>query len=430
MEMVSGFPSKIYSIFWFDFFFEIHYILNLFHNIMLTIHFIGACMKQYSLFAILLITVLFGCIFTGFQCGSTEMTSAKLYINRQDWPNAETALEKEVAKNPTNAEAWYNLGIARIQLGKFESVVTALDNCLKNSTLYAEQVKNAKLNVWGQVFNKGISYHNQMAKASTDSQSILLQSAIREYKLALQINPDSVGPYQNLAAIYHTAGNTDEEIAIWKEARARRNDPQFTAYIIDAMIKKADDAKAKGDKQTANEYLNKAIIEIDSARKANPDDSEMLGSMINLYIEAGRSKEAMPYMREAIQKDPKNKVFQNDLGLLLMQTDSLDEAAEHFAAAVAADSTYEDALRNGSVAYVKMGQKMKEEATAKDPKGKSSNKAYVAKFKVAVTLLEKLVSIKPENPDFWDAIASAYGNAGMFKEAENAIKKADSLRKK
>jgi Flp pilus assembly protein TadD len=309
-------------------------------------------------------------------------------------------------------------------------VVTALDNCLKNSTEYVDQVKNAKLNAWGQVFNKGISYHNLMTKASKDSQAILLQSAIKEYQLAIQINPDSVGPYQNLAAIYHTADNTDDEIAIWKEARARRNDPQFTSYIIDAMIKKSEDARAKGDKQTANDYLDKAIIEIGIVRQANPEDTEMLSTMINLYIEAGRSKEAMPYMREAIQKDPKNKVFQNDLGLLLMQTDSLDEAAKHFTAAVAADSSYEDALRNGSVAYVKMGQKIKEEAAAKDPKGKLSNKEYVAKFKVAVTLLEKLVSIKPENPDFWDALASAYGNAGMFKEAENAIKKADSLRKK
>jgi tetratricopeptide (TPR) repeat protein len=358
------------------------------------------------------------------------MTSAKLYMQRQDWPNAEIALEKEVAKNPINAEAWYNLGIARLQLQKFEPMVTALDNCVKNSAEYGEKVKNAKLNAWGQVFNKGIVYHNMMTKASKDSQSILINAAIKEYQLALLINPDSVGPYQNLAAIYHASGDVDNEIATWQKARERKDDPQFTLYIIDAMIKKSQDARAKGDKQAANDYLNRAITEISAARSKNPDDTEMLSTMINLYIEAGRSKEAMPYMREAIQKDPKNKVFQNDLGLLLMQTDSLDAATERFAAAVAADSTYEDALRNGSVAYVKLGQKIKEEEAAKDPKGKSTSKAHIPKFKVAVTYLEKLVSLKPENPDFWDALASAYGNAGQFKDAENAMKKADTIRKK
>ncbi|MFI5252764.1 MAG: tetratricopeptide repeat protein [Bacteroidota bacterium] len=390
-------------------------------------------MKRYSLFAILLISVTLGCVFTGFQCGSTEMTSAKLYLSKGDYPNAETALAKEVQKNPANTEAWYNLGFTRLQLGKFEEMLAAFDNCMKNGPEFNDKIKLAKLNAWGQLFNQAVASQKKMEMAPKDNQGnqgTLFQDAEAKYQLAIKINPDSAGTYQNLAALYRANGSTDKEIATWQKARERKDDPNFTSYIIDAEIKKSEDARAKGDKQTADEYLNKAIEDIKTARTKNPDDSELLNTMINLYIEADRSKEAMPYMRIAIDKDPKNKVFQNDLGLLLMQTDSLEESVTHFAAAVATDSTYEDALRNGSVAYSKLGQKIKEKTAGTDLKSKSSSKAYTEKFKIASIYLEKLVSMKPDNPDFWDALASAYGNAGMFKDAENAIKKADSLRKK
>src|ERR1043166_128455 len=133
----------------------------------------------------------------------------------------------------------------------------------------------------------------------------------------------------------------------------------------------------------------------------------------------------MPLIKEAVDKDPKNKVYQNDLGLLLLDQGNMEEAISHFDAAVAADSSYDQALRNGSVAYTKLGAEMKEEAEAKSKGKGETDKSYIPKFKKAVILLEKLVSLKPDNADFLEALASAYGNAGMFKQAEAAIKKVD-----
>ena len=57
------------------------------------------------------------------------------------------------------------------------------------------------------------------------------------------------------------------------------------------------------------------------------------------------------------------------------------------------------------------------------------DKAYVEKFKTAVTYLERLTRANDKDPNVWDALATAYGNAGMFKEAKKAIEKADELRK-
>ncbi|MGA9364528.1 MAG: hypothetical protein WBW16_09195, partial [Bacteroidota bacterium] len=66
-------------------------------------------MRAQLLLTSLFIAILVVCS-VGFQCGTTEMTSARLYIQKSDWDNAIRNLESELAKNPTNEEAWYLLG--------------------------------------------------------------------------------------------------------------------------------------------------------------------------------------------------------------------------------------------------------------------------------------------------------------------------------
>ena len=70
-------------------------------------------MKQPTVL-ILIMLFLSALSFTGFQCGSAESTSAKLYIQRGDLEAAEASLKKEVDKNPANAEAWWLLGHTRV----------------------------------------------------------------------------------------------------------------------------------------------------------------------------------------------------------------------------------------------------------------------------------------------------------------------------
>jgi tetratricopeptide (TPR) repeat protein len=289
--------------------------------------------------------------------------------------------------------------------------------------------------VWGITLNQGVNFFNRSQTlrkdpAAKDSADLYLQKSISAYKMALVVNPDSVITYQNMAVAQHLSGNYDDEIATLQKALSIRKDPPLAASLINAYIQKAEESKKNGKTAEAAEGFNQAITALTEQRAANPGDDEMMGTLINLYIEAGRTKDAMPLIKEAVDKDPKNKVYQNDLGLLLLDQGNMEEAISHFDAAVAADSSYDQALRNGSVAYMKLGAKMKEEAEAKSKGKGETDKSYIPKFKKAVILLEKLVSLKPDNADFLEALASAYGNAGMFKQAEAAIKKVDVLRGK
>src|SRR5258708_12143431 len=78
----------------------------------------------------------------GFQCGSAESTSAKLYMQRQDWAGAERVLLKEVANNPNNAEAWQMLGEVRRNLGNTKGMLEAYDKVASIPALLPEILTN------------------------------------------------------------------------------------------------------------------------------------------------------------------------------------------------------------------------------------------------------------------------------------------------
>ncbi len=385
-------------------------------------------MKNYTILAIL-VFVLSIILFTGFQCASQEMTSAKLYIQRSDWESAEKWLAQEVEKNPTNAEAWWLLGNARMQRANYTGSIEAYDASLKSSNEFAEKIGQAKKYIWSQALNQGVGLYNKSINASPDSATMLLKQAVESYKLAVTVNPDSVVTYQNLAVAYHALGNTDDEIVTIKEALKRRESSSLHISLINVYLQRAQDEEAKSNKAGTTENYNTAIDAIIAARKYDPENSELLATMIDIYVRVGRANEAKPYIREAIIKDPTNKVFQYDLGVLLMQTDSLNEAITHFENALKVDPNYEVALQNIGVTYMRVGDKMKQAAQSSDMK-KNIDKSYVEKFKKASEYFKQLSEVKPDDANAFDLLASAYANSNMVKEAKEALEKADSLRKK
>jgi len=392
----------------------------------------GVIMKNLTVLTLLLGIVFAFLVLTGFQCGSTEMTSAKLYIQRSDWPSAEKALAKEVEMNPKNAEAWYYLGFARMQMKKFEDALTAFNQSLQAGNEFSAKVNEAKHFGWQQTLNNGVSKYNASLNTSKDSAEALRQQAIASYKLAIAYEPDSSVSYHRMAVAQLAEGNYDDEISYLKQGLDKKKDPEYYRMIINSYTQKGQDLDAKGNKQEAIANYENAISVLTDARKLDPNDADLLGMMINLYISAGRASDAKPSIREALEREPQNKVYQYDLGVLLMQSDSLDAALEHFQAALAVDSNYQEALRNAALAHMKKGERMKEVAGVKAGSKKDTeiDKSYQEEFKQSVWYLERLTSVKSDDPNLWDALATAYGNAGMYKDVKGALEKADALRKK
>ncbi|MBI1807311.1 MAG: tetratricopeptide repeat protein [Ignavibacteria bacterium] len=388
-------------------------------------------MKHSTLF-ILIALFVFGLVSTGFQCSSSDVTSAKLYESRQDWENAEKSYAKEVEKNPNNGEAWYLLGRVRAQRANYKGMLEAFNKSLAATNQFQEDINTAKKFAWGQSINGAVAQYNKSITASKDSASLLRQQAITNYLLAIEIIPESTVAYQNLAIAQHLEKQYDAEIATLKEVLKRKPTLDLHTSLINAYLQKASDADASNNKTEANENYNNAIAAISVARKTDPSNEDLLKTMIDLYIRLGRSDEAKPYIREAITKEPNNKLYQYNIGVLLMQadhTDSLKEAITHFEAALQADPNYEVALQNIAVAHMKIGDRMKKAASEGDAK-KNADKTYLEHFKKAAGYFERLTQIKPDDANYWNYLATAYANANMVKKAEEALKKADEKSKK
>ncbi len=385
-------------------------------------------MKNYAFLAILALIISYLMI-TGFQCASSEMTSAKLYISRTDWASAEKSLLIEVEKNPTNGEAWWLLGHTFTSEGKYKEAVPAFEQSLKNTNEFSEKITQSKKYIWGQCLNRGVSDYNKSLSVSADSAAMYRMKAIENYNIALKVNPDSVITYQNLAIAQRAHGLYNEEIVTLTEALKRKQSMNLYISLIDAYLSIGQNADTQGKKEDAKVNYDKAIGVIMEARKIDPDNEDLLATMINIYVSQGRANEAKPYMREAIAKNPTNKIYQYNLGVLLMQTDSLEEAISHFESALDADPVYDVALQNTGVAYMRLGDRIKQAAQAGDVK-KVDNKFYIEKFKKASEYFKRLTVVKPEDSNAYDLLASAYANANMVAEAKEALEKADSLRKK
>ena len=395
-------------------------------------------MKYYSLLVVILFTLV-GLTVTGFQCGSADVTSAKLYIQHEEWDKAEASLTKEVAKNPANAEAWFLLGQTRMKKLNFSGMMEAFNNSLKTSKEFEKNISDNKKYVWGLTLNQGVGFYNKYVSAvkengqtPKDSARMFLDQAIASYDTAIVVNPDSAVTYQNLAIAYHLNGNFDQEISAMKEAVKRKPADDEYASIINAYIKKGDAASDRNNKQEATEDYNNALSYLNEGRKFDPSNQEFLTNMIDLYIKTNRTSEAMPYMYEVIAKDPSNKVFHFNLGVLLMQgnnVDSLKKAVDQFDAALQIDGKYEPALINIAVCNIKIGDNLRQKVINSGAQG-NSDKSYIAYFKKAAGYYQQLTILKPDEPKYFDALATAYANADMGKEAQKASDKAEALRKK
>ena len=205
-------------------------------------------MKKFIVYGMLVISAV-SLALMGFQCSSAEMTSAKLYINRKEYQNAEAQLLKEVAKNPKNEEAWYMLGQIRVELKNITGMKDAFVEASKVGSKFKKEIDGQTLSTWGRLFNQGVEELNKAQDSSG------FDKAIETYKLASYIMPESLGNQQNLGLAYYRKG--DFELAIPQLTIAAEKGKSLVAIRIlsNLYAVRASDYKTKFTEQ------NRATIE-------------------------------------------------------------------------------------------------------------------------------------------------------------------------
>jgi tetratricopeptide (TPR) repeat protein len=297
-----------------------------------------------------------------------ELARAEELIQRRDYPQAETVLQKLVASDPENYVAWFDLGFVENAMDKQQESIAAY----RKSVAAKPDVFESNLNLGLQLAKAGhpdaerfmraatqlkptshvaegqarawtslahllepskpdealSAYHQAAALVPNDPEPHLaaglflekqnkFADAEQEYKQVLAVDPQSSEATIGLANIYMRGRRfPDAEAQLRKIVAAHPE--QAAAHV---QLGRVLAAEGKNDE---------AIAELQSAMKINPADDSLQHDLAELYTTAGKSEQAEEAYRALLAAHPDDAELHHSLGVSLLKQKKSAEAQKEF----------------------------------------------------------------------------------------------------
>lgn len=382
-----------------------------------------------SIFAVLFMWL----TFSAYQCASTEITSARLYIQQKNYDKAEEVLKKEVTKNPQSEEGWYLTGFVKHEKRDYKGMLEAFNQALKIGKKYEREINQLLKASWAENFNDGVNYFNAANRsANPDSVKILRQKAINAFETAILMQPDSNDTYRNLVFVYLSAGDIEGSIEPTERWVNKVKSLESYQFITEIYYTKAEQQWNKY--QTSNDPADSVkAIELykitekyaSEGLEKYSNDGTLNSFLFNTYISLGKKDLALSKAKAAVEANPDDKFANYNAGTMLLEAKEYEEAVKYFKKALEIDPKYENAIYNIAACYINWGIQVRE----KEEEANSTERTYKQYFENARTYLEQLVELAPNDHKIWERLGQVYAVLGMKEKAEEAFNKADELRK-
>jgi tetratricopeptide (TPR) repeat protein len=382
---------------------------------------------------ILVISALFlGMLFTGFQCASTELTSAKLYIQQKNYDKALEVLKKDVEKNPQDDEGYYLMGTIYGEKGQYSQLVDSYNKSLSISKKFEKDITNQRVHYWYTLTQSGASYFKRVSvNKDQDSVKINLDKAANSFENAILMEPDSDYTYYLVSLVYMSQQQFDKAIPPLEQYIAKGKMADGYVYLgsiyYDKGVKLKDLYAQKKNIQDSLAYmenLNKAISVLEEGRSKFPNDAKLLGTLSSAYVAANKLSVAIGAFKSLAETNPKKENYYN-YGVVLLGADKFEDAVTQFKKALAMDPNYQNAIYNIAVTYVRWGTDVNKKAEDKGEKDES----YKDKYKQAIPYLDQYTQLDKNDVKIWDLLGKVYAVLGMSDKAKDAYNKVDQLRK-
>jgi len=306
---------------------------------------------------------------------------------------AEAAYREAIRLDPDFAMSHNNLGICLHQQGRHEDARASYARAIAIDAGYEE----AHLNLGSSWMDAAVYAEAEIplrAVIRTNPRNLralqllalccLRQSqaedAIRFYRMAAMLAPDSVETKVGLAKACSATERHDEAVDILQQVLKLEPGKEEHYFHLAEVL------KAAGRPAEALPQLQQALV-------LRPQSHEIANNLGNLLRTLGRMEEAEQILRQAIQWKPTYSPLHNNLGMICIETGRVGEAFDCFTEALRLKPESVEALGNLANTYRHLGD-----------------------FDTAKSYYAKALAIRPDYPSARFSYAVAQLGSGDFKE--------------
>jgi tetratricopeptide (TPR) repeat protein len=362
----------------------------------------------------------------GFQCSSPELTSTRLYIQQKNLDGALKSAEKEVANNPKSVEGWYYVGLLNGEKGNYPEMIVAFKKVRElDPVAYKKEIDERTKYYWANSFNKGVTEFN---KAKEKNSVEAYDQAIKEFKNAIALQPDSAATYWNLAATYVSKGDLDGAVEPYTFLAEKKNDLSALIRLGDGYVEKGNVHKTKFDSDNKNKIETKYKLESIDKKISKESVRRAVGEPDQINkpepLKKGKKKPATPETKEEwiYNKYNLHLTFEKEL----VDSKKFDPAYE----IVIDSSEYYAAVKeyNKALIYYQKGYQTAPDSTKSDILQAMTNLYTITnKMDIAIANYEKLAKENPKNKTFEYNLGALYLSSKKYEPAIEHFKKVTEI---
>ena len=213
-----------------------------------------------------------------------RLARAQAYVALRQYANASNDYAEVVAREPSNAEGWFGMGIT------YRSMADSALKLSPHSPAAGKYLDSAlsALNRAAALNPASERVHLILGESLRDAGKLL--DAVEEYKKAIAIRPDSAAVYLGLAATYWKTGEIDTVLPPLRRAlELAPHDPEANGIMADLLVR-------QGDYAAARKYAEIALA-------GNPDLGHVHLAMGKILLSEDRPDLAIAELKAAGKSD-------------------------------------------------------------------------------------------------------------------------------
>ncbi len=363
-------------------------------------------MKSRSFFRTLLLMGLAALIL--FACQSKEVTSARVYIQQENWEKAIEQLEAAVESNPADAEAAYLLGWGYAERGDWAGMKEMFDKSLAAGSKFSKEINMILDQKWVETFNSGVKLIG-----SED-----LDGAAAKFREAVNIDVKRPEAYANLAITLIRANKLTDAIDVYNQLLAIQPDNVKAMNELSRLYMQA-------------EKYQEAVETAEKTLAIEPDNADGIYNLALGYDYLGESDKARAQYEKALANNPDDFDLTFNVARIYFVSGDFNKAIELFQRVIQANpDDYESNLNVGN-AYLSMADEMRKTLIQKERDGKEVSEDEMNQMKKlyeqSIPYLEKAIEKNSTDANIWTNLGVAYVNIGDAIKGKECFDKAEAL---